>query len=92
MSNTIRKITVLEYIPHRNENQTPSGALLPLNLIVGAEHTLMFDGEETKQKVKIHSIEETEKYYFVNIAIGTDSQLWQKLPKNDKTYIEYAIE
>ena len=92
MSNTIRKITVLGYIPHRNENQTPSGALLPLNLIVGAEHTLIVDGEEAKQKIKIHSVEETEKYYLVNIQNGTESQLWQKLPKNDKTYVEYAIE
>jgi len=92
MSEKIRKITVLEYIPHRNENQTPSGALLPLNLIVGAEHTLIVDEEEAKQKVKIHRVEETQNHYLVYIEIGTDSQLWQKLPKNNKTYVEYAIE
>jgi hypothetical protein len=92
MSEKIRKITVLEHIPHRNENQTPSGALLPLNLIVGAEHNLIVEGEDARQKIKIHSIEETENYYLVYIENGTDSQLWQKLPKNNKTYVEYAIE
>lgn len=92
MPNKIRKVTIINFVPHRDEQGIATGILLPLNLIVGVEHSLMLDGDSIRQKRKIHSIEEAENYYLVYVQEETTSQLWQKLPKNNQTYIEYAID
>lgn len=92
MSDKIRKITVLDFVPHRDEKGIPSGALLPLNLIVGVDHSLILEGETVREKRKIYSIEEAQDHFLVYIEYKTESQLWQKLPKNNKTYIEYTID
>lgn len=92
MSDKIRKITIINFVPHRDERGIATGILLPLNLIVGVEHSLPLDGDNIREKKKIHSIEEGESYYLVYVQEDTASQLWQKLPKNNQTYIEYAID
>ena len=88
MPNVIRKISVARAIAMEQND----GSIIEksLNLIVGVEHTIYIDGGRVKRK--ICSIEETKKHLFVYLENESESQLWQKLPKNDQTSIEYTID
>lgn len=88
MPNVIRKISVARAIAMEQND----GSIIEksLNLIVGVEHNIYIDGRRVKRK--ICSIEETKKHLFVYLENESESQLWQKLPKNDQTKIEYTID
>lgn len=91
-SNSIRKLTLLEAIPHKNEKLELTGVLLPLNLVVGVDHTIYLEGENKPLKRRICLIQETENNYNVYLESGTERQLWKKIPKNRNVIIEYAID
>jgi hypothetical protein len=92
-SNKIRKITVLEVISFMNkETGELTGALLPLNLIVGVDHTIYIESEPRPLKRRICQIEETKKGYNVYLENGTESQLWKYIPKSNKVIIEFVID
>ena len=91
-SNSIRKLTLLEAIPHKNERLEMTGALLPLNLVVGVDHTIYLEGENKPLKRKICLIQETENGYNIYLENGSERQLWKKMPKNKNTIIEYSID
>lgn len=92
-SNSIRKLTLLEAIPYIDEaTKKLTGVLLPLNLIVGVEHTIYLEGENKPLKRRICLIQETENGYNVYLESGTERQLWKKIPKNKNVIIEFAID
>ena len=92
-SNKIRKITVLDAIPFVDkETRELTGVLLPLNLIVGVDHTIYIENEPRPLKRRICEIEETQKGYNVYLENGTESQLWKKIPKSNKVIVEYVID
>ena len=92
-SNSIRKITLLEAIPFvEEETRKLTGVLLPLNLILGVEHTIYIEGEPRPLKRKICSIEEVEFAYNVYLEDKADSQLWKRIPKNNNVVVEYVID
>lgn len=91
-SNSIRKLTLLEAIPYKNEKLEMTGVLLPLNLVVGVDHTIYLEGENKPLKRRICLIQETENNYNVYLESGTERQLWKKIPKNRNVIIEFAID
>jgi len=92
-SNQIRKITVLEVIPFVDKSTGElTGVLLPLNLIVGVDHTIYIESEPRPLKRRICQIEETQKGYNVYLENGTESQLWKSIPKSNKVIVEFVID
>lgn len=92
MSNKIRKLILLEAIPFKNEQGQLTGALLPLSLIVGVEHSIIIDENTRPIKRKICEISETKKGYDVFLENDQESQLWKKIPKNQNVIIEFSID
>lgn len=90
MHNKIRKIVIADCMPYTNEDGKLTGVLLPMNLVVGAEHTIIIDTEKVKRKIT--SIELVENMFQVWLANGEEVQLWIEQPKNDKVKIEYYID
>ena len=92
-SNSIRKISVLEAIPFVDKTSGElTGALLPLNLIVGVEHTIYIENEPRPLKRRICQIVEAKKGYNVYLENGTESQLWKNIPKSNKVIVEFVID
>jgi len=90
-SNSIRKITILGAIPFINkETKELTGELLPLNLIVGVEHTIYIEGNPKPLKRKICEITAIKDGFMVYLENGTESQLWKKIVGNKIT--EYKID
>ena len=90
MSNKIRKIVISDCIPHTDDDRKLTGILLPMNLVVGAEHTIIIDTEKVKRKIT--SINLIDNVFQVWLSNGTETQLWIEQPKNDKVKIEYCID
>ena len=57
---------------------------------VDSEYTVKIDGENVKKKVS--QIEETPTHLFVYLKSGDEFQLWNKIPKNELTIIEYKLD
>jgi hypothetical protein len=57
---------------------------------VGGSQDVYIEG--SPKKITIHSIDELEKYYIVNVGVGDEVQEWKKIPKNDITTVEYYID
>ncbi len=90
-SNSVRKITILEVIPFKDEKTGAlTGVLLPLNLIVGVDHTIYIEGEPRPLKRKICEILEIKDGFKVYLENGSESQLWKKIVGNKIT--EYVID
>lgn len=89
MHNKIRKIVIADCIPHTNDG-VMTGNLLPMNLVVGTEHTIVIDSEKVKRKIT--SIVLVKDVYQVWLANGSEVQLWIEQPKNDKVKVEYYID
>ena len=88
MGNIVRKVTILKSFI----NELPSGQIVerPMVYQVDSEYTVRIDGENVKKKVS--QIEETPTHLFVYLKSGDEFQLWNKIPKNELTIIEYKLD
>jgi len=89
--NSIRKLVVPNAIPFKNEEGVYTGQLLPLNLVVGAEHTILLRDEKSKVKREIFEIEEYQDFFLVYLENGSEKQLWKKVFRNG-FILEYDID
>lgn len=80
--NSIRRLVVPNAIPFKNEDEAYTGQLLPLNLTVGAEHTILLRNEKIKVKREICEIEDYQEYFLVYLESGAEKQLWKKVFTN----------
>lgn len=90
MQNKIRKIVISDCIPYTNEDRQLTGILLPMNFIVGVEHTIIIDNEKVRRKIS--SIVLSGNDFQVWLENGVETQLWIEQPKNDKVRVEYDID
>jgi len=80
--NSIRKLVVPNAIPFKNEDGVYTGQLLPLNLVVGAEHTILLRDEKNKVRREICEIEDCQEYFLVYLENEAEKQLWKKVFRN----------
>ena len=92
MENTIRKLTVNNFVPLVGENRKPTGQLMPLNLVVGVEHSIFLESENITVKRRICAIERTENAYLIYLEEGSERQLWKRIPKTNECVEEYKID
>lgn len=57
---------------------------------VGGEQNIFIDKKPIK--ILIHSIEETENHFVVNVKFNDEIQEWKKLPKNDSVTVEFQLD
>lgn len=88
MSNIVRKVVVAKSFIEK----LPNGQVIekPMVYKVGSIVKLEVDGEMIEKRV--HEITETEKHLLVYLSSNGEFQLWNKLPKNEMTSIEYVID
>ena len=88
MENIVRKVTILKSFV----NELPSGQIIerPMVYQVDSQYTVVIDGEQVKKK--ICQIEESPTHLFVYLQSGDEFQLWNKIPKNELTIIEYKLD
>jgi len=78
MENTIRRICI---------GADPKNQFV---YFLGGEHKLLIDGKQ--RTVTVKEIHETEDSYLIYVTTNSEVQLWKRLPKNNTTTIEYAID
>lgn len=57
---------------------------------VGGEQNIFIDKKPIK--ILIHSIEELENHFVVNVKFNDEIQEWKKLPKNDSVTVEFQLD
>lgn len=57
---------------------------------VGGEQTIFIDKKPIK--IIIHSIDELENHYLVNVKFNDEVQEWKKITKNDYLTVEYILD
>lgn len=57
---------------------------------IGGEQNVFIDKKPIK--IIIHSIDELEKHFVINVKFNDEIQEWKKLPKNDITTIEFFLD
>jgi hypothetical protein len=89
--NLIRRLVVPNAIPFKNEDGVYTGQLLPLNLVVGAEHTILLRDEKNKVRREICEIEDCIEFFLIYLENGPERQLWKKIFRNG-FILEYDID
>jgi len=57
---------------------------------VGGEQNIYIDKKPIK--IVIHSIDELENHYLVNVKFNDEVQEWKKIPKNDISTTEFFLD
>jgi len=57
---------------------------------VDGKQKVYIDGKETF--ITIHSIEELEKAFSINVLVNGEVQEWKRIPKNNITTVEFTLD
>jgi len=78
MANSIRRLSIGKEVKEQ------------FHFVVGGQQNVMIDG--SVKKIAIHSIDENETNYSVNMKIDDEVQEWKRIPKNDITHVEFTLD
>ncbi len=78
MANKIRRLSIGAEITNQ------------FHFIVGGQQNVTIDGEV--KRIAIHSIDENETNYSVNMKIDDEVQEWKRVPKNNITHVEFTLD
>lgn len=57
---------------------------------IGGEHQLTIDGK--RRTIVVSEILQAEKHFLIYVKSGDEIQLWKRLPMNNSTTVEFAID
>jgi hypothetical protein len=78
MANTIRRLCIGAEVKEQHI------------YFVGGQQKIFIDGKQSV--ITIHSIDELEKHYLVNVKFNDEVQEWKKIAKNEYLTVEYVLD